>query len=74
MIARFETKTKEDHEWRTKNLIDCKENFNVDCHDREAWWGSSILKTMYETKNGRKSLMALIGFRVYTDKVPAGKP
>ena len=74
LIARFETKTKEDHEWRTKNLIDCKENFNVDCHDREAWWGSSILKTMYETKNGRKSLMALVGFRVYTDKVPAGKP
>ena len=33
-IAQFETKTKEDYEWRKQNLVDCKQFFNVDCHDK----------------------------------------
>ena len=31
------------------------------------------MKTRYETMAGRQVLMAYIGFRVYTDKIPPGK-
>ena len=73
-IAQFESKTKDDYEWRKKYLVNPSNLFNVDCHDKRNWFGSSILKQKYETQKGRDVLMAYVGFRVYVDQIPYGKP
>ena len=43
-IAQYESKTKEDYEWRKTKLVDAENLYNVDCHDKQHWFGSSILK------------------------------
>ena len=47
-IAQYESKTKEDVEWRKANLVNAANFYNVDCHDTQKWFGSSILKQYYE--------------------------
>ena len=68
-IAEFESKTKDDYQWRQ----DCfgtvgKSDYILDMHDNIRWEQGTIWD-VYEdtTPTGRKVLMANIGFRVYCE-------
>jgi len=68
-IAEFESKTKDDYQWRH----DCfgtpgKSGYVLDMHDSLRWEQGTIWD-VYEqtTETGRTVLMASIGFRVYCE-------
>lgn len=45
----FETKTKEDYEWRDENLVKA-EMFECDLHDKQSWGKCTILEVKKKTE------------------------
>ena len=66
-VAQFESKTKEDYEWRRQFLVNA-ENFECDMHDKATWNKGTIFNI--ETKQispTRSYVQAYAAFRVYRE-------
>lgn len=44
-IAKFESETKEDYEWKRTKLIKPNEIVEIDAHDHQTWIRSTVFKT-----------------------------
>lgn len=67
-ICPFESKTKEDYEWRRENLTQAKD-FEVDSHDKSSWLKATIFETKQQTiAPDRMITLAYVAYRVYRQK------
>lgn len=64
-LAQFESRTKEDYEWRRSFASEDTENFLVDMHDLFKWEEGTIFDISVDSINGRDVLVGNCGFRVY---------
>ena len=67
-IAKFESKTEEDHKWRTENLKKLNlVDFVCDMHDKIKWEEGTVFNIVEDNTGGRSVLLGNCGFRVYRD-------
>ena len=48
-LQRFESKTKEDYEWRNKTLVEGLKDFECEVHDKTAWYKSTVFEIKMDT-------------------------
>ena len=67
-IAEFETRTKNDYEWRRACFANPEvTDYICDMHDNIKWEQGTIFDVREDSSSGRKVLMANVGFRVYCE-------
>lgn len=67
-LAQFESKTKQDYEWRRDKLAMGAKDFECEVHDKSTWNKSTILEIKsVNVAFERDVLMAYCGLRVYRD-------
>lgn len=64
-LAPFESKTKEDYEWRRQNLVNAKD-FECDAHDKNKWEKATIFEVKKKEINANRVIdLAFVAFRIY---------
>lgn len=67
-IAQFNSKTEEDHKWRSENIAkNDLVDFVCDMHDKIKWEEGTIFNVIEDNTSGRPVLVGNCGFRVYRD-------
>ena len=64
-LSQFESKTKEDYEWRRSWASEESTNIELDVHDHYKWEEGTIFDISVEDYNGRKVYTGNCGFRIY---------
>ena len=63
-LAKHESRTKEDYEWRKNTL---KQWAEIDSHDKLRWHKATIVEIREVEENQRKYTEVRVGFRVYRE-------
>lgn len=67
-VAQFETRTKEDYEWRRSSMgAPSDAGYVADVHDLYKWEEATLFRVYAANSGGRSVLMGDIGFRVYRE-------